>query len=134
MQVGMVLKACGSSILMSNLSAIAIFMAAAIIPVPALRAFCFQVSISVTLVLVTSLFGITSLISFDVRRMRSGRIDIFCCFPSKNFRWPFFKNLTSFGTASTIDDQMRQLNGNQDSKYNTLPSANLLMVSFSYIN
>lgn len=130
MQVGLVLKSCGSSILMSNLSTIAIFMLASMIPVPALRDFCLQVSILVALLMITTFFGITSLISFDVRRMRSGRIDIFCCFPSKSLRWPFFKNLTCFKSASTIDDQMRQLNGNLDSK-STLPSANLLLVSFS---
>ncbi|XP_050432015.1 protein patched isoform X2 [Adelges cooleyi] len=111
-QVGMVLKSAGTSILMTSLITISTFMTAAVVPIPALRAFCLQVAILVAFVLATTLFGVTSLISFDVRRRRSARIDIFCCFPSEDLQWPFFNNTKQpmVGVAdSTIDGQMRQL-------------------------
>lgn len=129
-QVGMVLKSTGTNILMSSLIAVSIFMTAAVVPIPALRAFCLQVAILVMFVLVTSLFGITSLISFDVRRRRSSRIDIFCCFPSEDLQWPFFNynNNHSIEIASTIDSQMRQFAGKSESP--TPASSNLLLVSY----
>ncbi|XP_025196368.1 protein patched isoform X2 [Melanaphis sacchari] len=130
-QVGMVLKSTGTNIIMTSLIAVAIFTIAAIVPIPALRAFCLQVAILTIFVLVTTLFGITSLISFDVRRRRSARIDIFCCFPSEDLQWPFFNNNNnnnSLGTASTIDGQMRQFTEKSDLP--TLASSNLLLKEF----
>jgi len=129
-QVGMVLKSTGTNIIMKSFITIAIFSIAAIVPIPALRAFCLQVAILTIFVLVTTLFGITSLISFDVRRRRSARIDIFCCFPSEDLRWPFFNNNNnnSLGTASTIDGQMRQFTEKSDLP--TPASSNLLLVSY----
>lgn len=128
-QVGMVLKSTGTNILMTSLISVSIFMTAAVVPIPALRAFCLQIAILVIFVFVTTFFGITSLISFDVRRRRSARIDIFCCFPSEDLKWPFFNNNQSHGTPSTIDDQMRQFTKKPDSP---TPSnnTNLLMVSY----
>ncbi|XP_022167571.1 protein patched isoform X2 [Myzus persicae] len=128
-QVGMVLKSTGTNILMTSLITIAIFITAAIVPIPALRAFCLQVAILAMFVLVTTLFGVTSLISFDVRRRRSARIDIFCCFPSEDLQWPFFNNNNnSFGTASTIDGQMRQFTEKSESPNPV--SSNLLLKEF----
>jgi len=128
-QVGMVLKSTGTNILMTSLITIAIFITAAIVPIPALRAFCLQVAILTMFVLVTTFFGVTSLISFDVRRRRSARIDIFCCFPSEDLQWPFFNNNNnSLGTASTIDGQMRQFTERSDLP--TPASSNLLLVSY----
>lgn len=125
-QVGMVLKSTGTNIIMTSLITIAIFTVAAVVPIPALRAFCLQVAILTMFVLVTTLFGVTSLISFDVRRRRSARIDIFCCFPSEDLRWPFFNNNNnSLGTASTIDEQMRQF-----TEKPTPASSNLLLKEF----
>lgn len=127
-QVGMVLKSTGTNILMTSLISVSIFMTAAVVPIPALRAFCLQIAILVIFVFVTTFFGITSLISFDVRRRRSARIDIFCCFPSEDLKWPFFNKNQPIGTASTIDDQMREFTRKPDSP---TPSnnTNLLMVS-----
>lgn len=142
-QVGMVLKSSGTNILMTSIIIIAVFLTSAVVPIPALRAFCLQVAILVLFVVVTVLFGVTSLISFDLRRKRSARIDIFCCIPSKYKNWPFLKKNKknnnnndydyendyndNFGTASTIDDQMRQYSRKSDSP---IPSANLLLVSY----
>lgn len=125
-QVGMVLKSTGTNILMTSLISVSIFMTAAVVPIPALRAFCLQIAILVIFVFVTTFFGITSLISFDVRRRRSARIDIFCCFPSEDLKWPFFKKNQSVRTASTIDDQMREFTRKPDSP---TPSNTLLMVN-----
>lgn len=126
-QVGMVLKSSGTNILMKNLIIIAVFMTAAVVPIPALRSFCLQISILVVFVLVTTILGVTSLISFDVRRRRSLRIDIFCCFPSEDREWPFFSNNNNtLETASTIDSQMRQLTACNDLR--TPASTNLLLV------
>ncbi|KAL4119130.1 hypothetical protein QTP88_011981 [Uroleucon formosanum] len=128
-QVGMVLKSTGTNILMTSFITIAIFITAAVVPIPALRAFCLQVAILAMFVLITTLFGVTSLISFDVRRRRSARIDIFCCFPSEDLRWPFFNNNNnSLGTASTIDGQMRQFTEKSDLP--TPASSNLLLKEF----
>lgn len=112
---------------MTSLITIAIFITAAVVPIPALRAFCLQVAILAAFVLVTTLLGVTSLISFDVRRRRSARIDIFCCFPSEDLRWPFFNNKNnSIRAPSTIDGQMRQFTEKSE-----LPSpSNLLLVSY----
>lgn len=125
-QVGMVLKSSGVNILMTSLISISVFLIAAVVPIPALRAFCLQVAILVIFVLVTTFFGVTSLISFDIRRRRSARIDIFCCFPSEVLRWPFFKKSHSTETPSTIDGQMREFTENTNS---TPISSNLLLVS-----
>lgn len=125
-QVGMVLKSSGTNILMISSIIISTFMTAATVPIPALRQLCLMVAILVSFLLITILLGVTSLISFDVRRRRSARIDIFCCFPSKDFRWPFFKNKNSLETANTIDGQMRQLTEKSDSC--TPASSNFLLV------
>lgn len=126
-QVGMVLKSAGVNILMTSLISISVFLTAAVVPIPALRAFCLQVAILVIFVLVTTFLGVTSLISFDIRRRRSSRIDIFCCFPSEDLQWPFFNNSHSLETASTIDSQMRQFTEKSNSP--TPTSSNLLLVS-----
>lgn len=126
-QVGMVLKSAGTPILMENFIAISIFLTASFVPIPALRAFCLQVAILVTFVLITSIFGITSLISFDMRRKRTWRIDVFCCFPMEDKRWPFFSNNNCLRTASTVDSQTRQFNGKLNSSFPA--SSNSLLVS-----
>lgn len=132
-QVGMVLKSAGTSILMISFITMSIFMIAAIVPIPALRAMCLQVSILVFFVLITSFFGVTSIISFDIRRRRSFRIDVFCCFPSEDLQWPFFSKNQSFETASTIDQlsQMHQYNKKSDPP--ALASSNLLLVSYLFL-
>lgn len=127
-QVGMVLKSAGTPILMENLIAVSIFLTAAVVPIPALRAFCLQVAILVMFVMVTSILGITSLISIDVRRKRTSRIDVFCCFPTEDKLWPFFNNISCMKSASTIDSQMRQFNGKSNSSSPT--SSNVSFVSY----
>lgn len=101
-------------------------MSAAIVAIPALRALCLQIAVVIMFILVTSIFGITCLISFDVRRKRSKRIDIFCCVPSEELEWPCSKNHQCLGTC-TIDSQMHQFN--PSSEFPTSRSSNELPVS-----
>lgn len=124
----MVLKNTGTNILMTSFITTSIFLTAAIVPIPALRGFCLQVAILVVFVFVTTLFGVTSLISFDIRRRRTARIDIFCCFPSEDLRWPFFNKNNSSGAASTIGDQMLQFAKSDMPSPN--PSNSLLVSNF----
>lgn len=114
--------------LMENLITVSIFMTGAVVPIPALRALCLQSAIMAIFVLIISFFGVISIISFDVRRKRSSRIDVFCCFPTENRKWFFFWKKNSLETANTIDSQMRQLTGKSD-----LPSpasSNVLLVGY----
>lgn len=118
----MVLRSGGSSICTTACATVFIFFIAGIVPIPALRELCISVAVLVAFILVTTVVGIISLISFDIRRRRSGRIDIFCCFPSKKFEWPLCSRIYSSRTAeSTFNTQMDQLN--------TPASSNLLPVS-----
>ena len=48
-QVGSVMRKCGVSVMTTSICNIAAFTAAAIIPIPAMRSFCFQVYITVNL-------------------------------------------------------------------------------------
>lgn len=121
------LRSAGFSIIMTSFAIISIFMTAAIVPIPALRELCLSVAVLVTFILVTTLFGVTSLISIDMRRRRSGRIDIFCCFPSLTFKWPFSNRTNYSRTASTYNIQMDQVSGGSDLP--TPASSNLLPVS-----
>lgn len=85
-------------------------MTAAIVPIPALRALCLQVAVVNVFILVSTIFGITCLVSFDVRRKRSKRIDLFCCIPSEIREWPWSKKHQYAETANTNDGQAHQFN------------------------
>lgn len=102
-------------------------MTAAVVTIPALRAMCLQIAIVTICIFVASIFGIPCLVSFDVRRKRSDRIDIFCCAPSNDLEWPCSKKNQCHETPSTIDGQMHQFN--QNVEFPTSRSSNLLPVS-----
>lgn len=127
-QVGMTLRSAGTILLMENLITVSIFMTGSVAPIPALRALCLQCAVLAIFILFTSFFGLVALISFDVRRKRSSRIDILCCFPTENRKWLFFRKNNSSETANTIDSQMRQLTGKSDSPSPT--SSNALPVGY----
>lgn len=114
--------------IMEGLIATSIYMTCSVVPIPALRSLCLQNAILTLFLLVTSIFGIISIISFDVRRKRSSRIDVFCCFPTENRNWLFFRKKSSLETANTIDSQMRQLTGKSDSP--SPASSNVLLVGY----
>ena len=78
-QTGVVLKRTGLSVLLTGLSNVAAFFAAAIIPIPALRNFSLQAGIVLIFNLASMLFIFPAMVSVDLRRRRSGRNDICCC-------------------------------------------------------
>lgn len=76
---GEILKKVGLSILFSAAATAGSFFVAVLIPVPALRVFCLQSAIMLVFNLAAVLFVFPAMISLDLRRRRSGRIDILCC-------------------------------------------------------
>ncbi|GLH01274.1 Protein patched [Gryllus bimaculatus] len=76
---GIVLKRSGLSILLTSLSNVCAFFAAAIIPIPALRVFSLQAAVLVLFNLGAMLLVFPALVSFDLRRRRAGRLDLLCC-------------------------------------------------------
>ncbi|KAG8230581.1 hypothetical protein J437_LFUL004494, partial [Ladona fulva] len=79
-QTGAVLKRTGVSVLLTSLSTTCAFFAAAIIPIPALRVFSLQAAILVLFNLAAVLLVFPAIVSLDLRRRRSGRADLLCCF------------------------------------------------------
>ena len=76
---GEVLKRSGVSILLSSVSNACAFFAAAIIPIPALRAFSLQAGILVLFNLATLLLVFPAIVSLDMKRRVANRVDLLCC-------------------------------------------------------
>lgn len=64
------------------------FFAASIIPIPALRVFSIQAAVLMMFNLASTLLVFPALISLDLRRRRSGRVDILCCCLPGTGQWP----------------------------------------------
>ncbi|XP_058065596.1 protein patched [Anopheles bellator] len=79
-QTAHVLKKAGLSVLCTGGTTAASFFAATLIPVPALRVFCLQGAILVAFDLAAVLLVFPAMISIDLRRRRSGRYDVLCCY------------------------------------------------------
>ncbi|XP_059471270.1 protein patched [Neocloeon triangulifer] len=77
-QTGHVLKKAGINVLLGSLSKIGVFFAAAIIPIPALRNMPLQAAILMLFHLLSMLFVMPALISFDLMRRRAMRSDLLC--------------------------------------------------------
>lgn len=74
------------------------FFAAALIPIPALRVFSLQAAVLVLFNIGAMLLVFPAIVSLDLRRRRSGRVDLFCCcFPSlsKEPSWPCLMTIVS---------------------------------------
>lgn len=65
--------------LLSSLSKLLTFLAAALIPIPALRIFSLQVATLSLFHLAAMLFVFPAVLSLDLRRRRAGRVDLLCC-------------------------------------------------------
>lgn len=92
-QTGLVLKKTGLSVLMTSLCIMCTFFAAALIPIPALRVFSLQAAVLILFNIGAMLLVFPAIVSLDLRRRRSERVDLFCCcLPSsgKEPSWPFF--------------------------------------------
>lgn len=70
----------GPTILLNGIVTIMSFFAAAMIPIPALKVFCIQMAIVMSFNLAASMLVFPAMISLDLRRRKSGRTDVFCCF------------------------------------------------------
>ncbi|GFR79109.1 protein patched homolog 1 [Elysia marginata] len=79
---GEVLKRTGVTVLLTSLSNMMAFFTAAIIPIPALRAFTLQAGILVLFNLGSVLLVYPALVSLDLVRRQDKRIDVLCCFQS----------------------------------------------------
>uniref|UniRef100_A0A0K0FDZ6 Protein patched homolog 1 (inferred by orthology to a human protein) n=1 Tax=Strongyloides venezuelensis TaxID=75913 RepID=A0A0K0FDZ6_STRVS len=78
-EVGVLLKETGMSILMTSTNNILSFLAGTVLPIPALRSFCFQSCILLTFNLIGIFTIFLAMISIDLRRLKDGRRDVFCC-------------------------------------------------------
>nr|CAD7195037.1 unnamed protein product [Timema douglasi] len=95
-QTGIVLKRTGLNVLLTALSNMCAFFAAAIIPVPALRVFSLQAAVLVMFNLAAVLLVFPAVVSLDLRRRRAGRIDLLCCcLPSPGGSWPCTSRVTA---------------------------------------
>ncbi|XP_054278387.1 protein patched-like [Macrosteles quadrilineatus] len=79
-QIGVLLKKSGVGMLLSSLSKVLTFIAAALIPIPALRVFSLQIAILCLFNLGTMLFVFPAILSLDIKRRRAGRPDLLCCY------------------------------------------------------
>ena len=80
---------------------IAAFLAAAIIPIPALRSFAFQAAILVAFNLFSMILLFPTLLSLDLRRAASGKADLFCCYKGQKTAVP-----TEIPTLPKTDTQV----------------------------
>ena len=77
---GEVLKRTGVTVLLTSLTNMLAFFTAAIIPIPALRAFSMQAAILVLFNMGSVLVVFPAIVSLDLVRRDDNRIDVLCCF------------------------------------------------------
>ena len=77
---GEVLKRTGVTVLLTSLTNMLAFFTAAIIPIPALRAFSMQAGILVLFNMGSVLIVFPAIVSLDLVRRDDNRIDVLCCF------------------------------------------------------
>ncbi|KPJ16429.1 Protein patched [Papilio machaon] len=78
-RTGLVLKKSGLSVLLASLCNVMAFLAAALLPIPALRVFCLQAAILLMFNLGSMLLVFPAMISLDLRRRSAARADLLCC-------------------------------------------------------
>merc|ERR1719270_2959174 len=78
-QVGEVMRKAGVSVVTTAVCNVAAFLAAAMIPIPALRSFCFQAALLTMFNLFSMMLLFPAMIALDVRRVFAGKLDILCC-------------------------------------------------------
>merc|ERR550532_519986 len=82
-QVGEVMRKAGVSVVTTALCNVAAFLAAALIPIPALRAFCFQAALLTLFNLFSMMLLFPAMIALDVRRVFAGKLDVLFCLKQK---------------------------------------------------
>lgn len=78
-RTGACLKRVGGLILVSTVCNSSAFLLASVIPVPATRFFCFQCSLLILVNGTSTLLLFPAMVSIDLLRRKSGRMDFFCC-------------------------------------------------------
>ncbi|XP_066499783.1 protein patched homolog 1 isoform X2 [Hoplias malabaricus] len=81
-RTGECLKRTGASVALTSISNITAFFMAALIPIPALRAFSLQAAVVVVFNFAMVLLIFPAILSMDLYRREYRRFDIFCCFVS----------------------------------------------------
>ena len=81
--MGEVLRKAGVSVVSTAVCLVAAFLAAALIPIPALRSFCFQAALLTLFNLLSMMLLFPAMIALDVRRVFAGKLDIACCLKQK---------------------------------------------------
>uniref|UniRef100_A0AAQ4RSD7 Patched 1 n=1 Tax=Gasterosteus aculeatus aculeatus TaxID=481459 RepID=A0AAQ4RSD7_GASAC len=76
------LKRTGASVALTSISNVTAFFMAALIPIPALRAFSLQAAVVVVFNFAMVLLIFPAILSMDLYRREDRRFDIFCCFYS----------------------------------------------------
>uniref|UniRef100_A0AAX7UVN3 SSD domain-containing protein n=1 Tax=Astatotilapia calliptera TaxID=8154 RepID=A0AAX7UVN3_ASTCA len=89
-RTGECLKRTGASVALTSISNVTAFFMAALIPIPALRAFSLQAAVVVVFNFAMVLLIFPAILSMDLYRREDRRFDIFCCFysPSPSYRTP----------------------------------------------
>ncbi|KAM8866171.1 protein patched homolog 1 [Synchiropus picturatus] len=81
-RTGECLKRTGASVVLTSVSNVTAFFMAALIPIPALRAFSLQAAVVVVFNFAMVLLIFPAILSMDLYRREDRRFDIFCCFYS----------------------------------------------------
>uniref|UniRef100_A0AAQ4QJZ5 Patched 1 n=1 Tax=Gasterosteus aculeatus aculeatus TaxID=481459 RepID=A0AAQ4QJZ5_GASAC len=82
-RTGECLKRTGASVALTSISNVTAFFMAALIPIPALRAFSLQAAVVVVFNFAMVLLIFPAILSMDLYRREDRRFDIFCCFYSR---------------------------------------------------
>ncbi|KFO64544.1 Protein patched 1, partial [Corvus brachyrhynchos] len=81
-RTGECLKRTGTSVTLTSVSNMIAFFMAALVPIPALRAFSLQAAVVVVFNFAMVLFVFPAILSLDLHRREKRRLDILCCFYS----------------------------------------------------
>uniref|UniRef100_A0A8C8S4Z1 SSD domain-containing protein n=1 Tax=Pelusios castaneus TaxID=367368 RepID=A0A8C8S4Z1_9SAUR len=81
-RTGECLKRTGTSVALTSLSNMIAFFMAALVPIPALRAFSLQAAVVVVFNFTMVLLIFPAILSLDLHRRRDKRLDVLCCFYS----------------------------------------------------
>ncbi|KFV05030.1 Protein patched 1, partial [Tauraco erythrolophus] len=79
-RTGECLKRTGTSVALTSVSNMIAFFMAALVPIPALRAFSLQAAVVVVFNFAMVLFVFPAILSLDLHRREKRRLDILCCF------------------------------------------------------
>uniref|UniRef100_A0AAX7U1H3 SSD domain-containing protein n=1 Tax=Astatotilapia calliptera TaxID=8154 RepID=A0AAX7U1H3_ASTCA len=104
-RTGECLKRTGASVALTSISNVTAFFMAALIPIPALRAFSLQAAVVVVFNFAMVLLIFPAILSMDLYRREDRRFDIFCCF----YRCAHTKTLVSFQNNSSTRDLLSQI-------------------------